>query len=485
MTYIKKQAVNGYEMCCLDEEIGDNNPVRLYRFISDSYISSNAKELGIKEEDSKAGRPEYHPSDLLCLFLYGYINRISSSRRLEIECHRNREVQWMLGRLKPDHWTINNFRGKNAELIKGLVKQFRKFLKEQKLIDGNFVMIDGTKIKANNSKDMLKTAELEEVIRRSEDDINRYLNYMEKYDSLEEEKEQLKEEMRAEREQHLRELEGLKSRLKKQEMLLKEAKAKGIKYIGPTDLDSRLMLTRNGKTSAFNVQTAVDSKNHLIVGNKVTNEPVDIHQLKKVVDDLLSDEIPVETVVADKGYSALDDIQQIEEETEVKCVVSIKKTPNEGEDLEFIYDSQKDEYICPMGKRLTLKQRGNKSRKDNASVYYCKECEGCPLREKCTNSKTGRKVNRRQNQMWCESYRERMKTDENKFLMSKRKGVIEHVFGTIKLYMGSIPLLLRGIEGVGIEMDLYVQAYNFRRVLNLCKFNDLMKQVALFDWKMA
>jgi hypothetical protein len=245
------------------------------------------------------------------------------------------------------------------------------------------------------------------------------------------------------------------------------------------------MLTRNGKTSAFNVQTAVDSKNHLIVGNKVTNEPVDIHQLKTVVDDLLSDEIPVETVVADKGYSALDDIQQIEEETEVKCVVSIKKTPKEGEDLEFIYDSQKDEYICPMGKRLTLLQKGNKSRSDNASVYLCKECEGCPIREKCTNSKTGRKVNRRQNQMWCESYRERMKTDENKLVMSKRKGVIEHVFGTMKLYMGSIPLLLRGIEGVGIEMDLYVQAYNFRRVLNLCKFNDLMKQVALFDWKMA
>jgi hypothetical protein len=308
---------------------------------------------------------------------------------------------------------------------------------------------------------------------------------LEHYDNLEKEREELLAEMREERESYLQEIENLKSELEKQKKMYEEALSKKLKYIGPSDLDSRLMLTRNGKTAAYNVQAAVDSKNHFIIGDKVTNEAVDIHQLKPMVGDLISEEIPVKTVVADKGYSALDEIQQIEEETSVECVVPIKKTPREGKDLEFSYDAEKDEYVCPMGKRLTLLQRGNKSRADNASVYLCRECEGCPIRKKCTNSKRGRIINRRANQSWRDSYKERMKKDENKLLMAKRKGVIEHVFGTIKLYMGSVPLLLRGIEGVGVEVDLYVQAYNFRRLLNLCDFSDLMAKVAKFDWKMA
>jgi transposase len=483
MTYIKRKAVNQFELSCLDEIIADDNPVRFYRLISDKYVTANAEKFGIKDT-KEAGRPEYHPSDLLCLFIYGYVNRIGSSRRLELACHYNKEVEWLLGYLRPDHWTINNFRTNHKKLIKGLIKQFTKFLRVQKLIDGNFVMIDGTKIKANNSKDMPKTAELAEVIRRGEEEITRYLDRLERTDNIEEEEERL-EELRKEKEKQLKELKSLQAKTEKQKLLYKKALEEGIKYIGPTDLDSRLMLTRNGKTAAYNAQTAVDSKNHFIVGVSVTNEPVDINELSPMVKSLLSDEIPLQTVVADKGYSALDEIQQIEEETSVECVVSIKKTPNEEKDLEFSYDEQKDEYTCPMGKRLTLLQKGNKSRKDNASVYLCRECEGCPIRESCTKSERGRTINRRENEEWREAYKERMKSEENKLLIAKRKGVIEHVFGTMKLYMGAVPLLLRGIEGVGIEVDLYVQAYNFRRILNVLEFSDLMTRVAEFDWKMA
>jgi hypothetical protein len=138
-----------------------------------------------------------------------------------------------------------------------------------------------------------------------------------------------------------------------------------------------------------------------------------------------------------------------------------------------------------MGKRLTLLQKGNKSRGDNSSVYLGRECEGCPIREGCTKSKRGRIVNRRENQEWRDAYKERMKQEKNKNLLSRRKGVVEHVFGTIKLYMGAVPLLLRGIQGVGTEVDLYVQAYNFKRVLNIFEFSDLMARVAGFNWKMS
>jgi len=482
MPYIQKHSVNQFEAGCLDEQIKENNPVRLYRLVSDLYVSSNAEKLGIKEVKS-SGRPEYHPSDMLCLFLYGYINRISSSRLLEKECHRNIEVQWFMGHLTPDHWTINNFRRNNGGLISGLIIQFRKFLKEQKLIDGVMVMVDGTKLKANNQKDMLKKTELRDMVRRGEESISRYLEDMERMDRLEEEEDRL-EEIQEERERLSKELEELKRKTGEQKRLYEKAKAEGVKYLGTTDKDSRLMLSRNGKVPGFNAQFAVDSKNHLIVGNSVTNEAVDKHQLKPMVEGLVSEDIPLQRVVADKGYSTLDEIQQIEEERSVECVVGIIKTPR-GDEENFRYDRQKDEYVCPMGKRLTLLQKGNKSRKDNASIYLCRECAGCPIGESCTKSKRGRIVNRRENQEWRDAYKERMKLEENKNLLVRRKGVIEHVFGTIKLYMGAVPLLLRGMKGVRTEMDLYVQAYNFIRVLNIFEFNDLMRKIADFDWKMA
>lgn len=482
MPYLKKRPTNQYSAFCVDEVIKENNPVRLYRLVSDKYVSSNSEKLCIKTENH-TGRPEYHPSDMLCLFLYGYINRISSSRLLEKECHRNIEVQWMMGHLTPDHWTINNFRTNNRDLIRGLVKQFRKFMKEQKLIDGNMVMVDGTKLKANNCRDMLKATELRDMVQRSEEGISKYLDELDQLDKLEEEKERFQE-MQEERERLTKELEELKEKTEEQQRLYNKAKEERVKYLGTTDKDSRLMLSRNGKIPGFNAQMAVDSKNHLIVGNSVTNDAVDKHQLKRVVEELIAEGMPIETVVADKGYSTLDEIQQIEEETSVECVVGIIKTPR-GDEEDFIYDAQTDEYVCQMGKRLTLLQKGNKSRGGNPSVYLGRECEGCPMREGCTKSERGRRVDRRENQEWREAYKERMKQEENKNLLARRKGVIEHVFGTIKLYMGAVPLLLRGIEGVGIEVDLYVQAYNFKRVLNLFEFSDLMSRVAEFNWKMA
>jgi transposase len=417
MTYIKRNPVNEYKISCLDEVIGDENPVRLYRLLADKFVSANADKLGIRDKIA-AGRPEYHPSDIFCLFLYGYVNRIGSSRRLEKACYNNKEVEWLMGYLRPDHWTINKFRKDHLKLIDGFLRQFRKFMKAQKLIDGNYVMVDGTKIKANNSRDMLKVEELVEVINRSEEDISRYLERLDRLDSIEEEQERLAEirrereefeqqtklekeqlqqelesererlrkEMEEEKERVRRELEELKAKTEKYKKLHNKAVAEDIKYIGPTDLDSRLMLTRNGKTASYNSQTAVDSKNHLIVGVTVTNDPVDVNQLRPMVNELLSEGIPVERVVADKGYSSLNEIQQIEEETSVECIVPIKKVPNEEKDLGFTYDEEKDEYICPMGKRLTLLQKGNKSRKDNASVYLCRECDGCSIRKSCTNS---------------------------------------------------------------------------------------------------
>jgi len=482
MPYIQKYAINQFEMTCLDELIKETNPVRLYRLVVDKFVDSNSEKLGIKT-DNYIGRPEYHPSDLLCLVLYGYINRVSSSRRLEKECHRNIEVQWLMGHLRPDHWTINNFRTSNEKLIKGLVKQFRQFLKAQNLIDGQLVAIDGTKIKANSCRDMLNSSKLREMIHRGEEGINKYLDELDILDKLEDEQERLHQ-MQEERERLTKELEDLKAKTEEQKRLLQKAEKEKVKYLATTDKDSRLMLTRNGKVPGYNSQMAVDAKHHFIVSNTVTNDAGDQHQLKPVVEDMMAEGIPVQTVVADKGYSTLDDIQLIEEEKSVECVVGIVKTPK-GDEENFSYDARNDQYICPMGKRLKLKHKANESKSEKSSVYICRECEDCPMRESCTDSKMGRKVYRRVNQEWRDAYKERMKQEKNKKKLSHRKEVVEHVFGTIKLYMGAIPLLLRGIEKVAIEIDLYVQAYNFKRLLNLFDFNDLMTKVAEFDWKMA
>lgn len=486
MPYIKKHSVNQYEAGCLDEQIREDNPVRLYRLVTDLYVASNQENLN-KEENNGAGRPEYHPADMLCLLLYGYINRISSSRRLEKECHRNIEVKWMMGRLTPDHWTINNFRKNNKELIGGLVRQFRKFLRDEDLIDGQAVMIDGTKLKANNRKEMLKVTELRDMVRKGEEDISRYLDQLDRIDKMEDEEENL-ESMREERERLAKELEELKEKTEKQKARYEKAKQGGVKYIGTSDEDSRLMLSRNGKVPGYNLQVAVDSKNHLIVGNLVTQEVVDSYQLKPVVEGLIAEEMPVKTVVADKGYSTLNEIERIERQTKVECVVPIPNLPGEDKGLKYIYETQSNEYICPTGKRLVLLQKGkkdNRGRDVNSSIYICKECDGCQIRQQCTTSKWGRRIKRHWNQEWRETYSKRMNRENNKSLIAHRKGVVEHVFGTLRLYMGAVPLLLRGLVGVGIETDLYVQAYNFRRLLNIMEFNDLMCRVSGFNWKMA
>lgn len=486
MPYIKKRAVNQYEAGCLDEQIKDNNPVRLYRLVTDLYVASNLDKLS-REENNGAGRPEYHPADMLCLLLYGYINRILSSRRLEKECYRNIEVQWMMGRLTPDHWTINNFRKNNKELISGLVRQFRRFLRDEDLIDGQAVMIDGTKLKANNRKDMLKVSELRDIVRKGEEDISRYLDQLDRIDKMEDEDENL-ESMREERERLAKELEELKEKTAKQKAQFETARQEGVKYIGTSDKESRLMLSRHGKVPGYNLQVAVDSKNHLIVGNLVTQEVVDRSQLRPVVENLISEKMPVKRAVADKGYSTMNEIEQIEKNTTVECVVAVQGVSGEENRKGFVFDNERNEYVCPMGKRLVQHQKGkkdDKGREADITVYLCWECGGCPIRQKCTTSERGRSVKRHPNHEWREMYKERMNQSGNKSLIAQRKGVVEHIFGTIRLYMGAVPLLLRGLTGVGIETDLYVQAYNFRRLLNILDFDDLMGRVARFDWEMA
>jgi hypothetical protein len=185
-------------------------------------------------------------------------------------------------------------------------------MKEQNLIDGDLVMVDGTKLKANNRRDMLKVRELREMINRGEESIVRYLDQLDRIDKQEDEDERLQE-IQEEREKLSRELEELKEKTREQQRLYKKAKEEGVKYLGTSDKDSRLMLSRNGKLPGYNAQIAVDSKNHLIVGNTVTNEAVDKHQLKPMVERLIAEDMPIETIVADKGYSTLDEIQQIEE----------------------------------------------------------------------------------------------------------------------------------------------------------------------------
>lgn len=485
MIYIESQDREQIELLSsLESAISEDNEVRLIDLLVDKIYYTNRTSFKA-EREAEQGRPGYRELVFLKLYLYGYLNGISSSRKLEAETKRNVEVMWLLGKLQPDHWVISNYRKENGESIKQLTKEFRVFLRENAYISGKTVAIDGTKIKGYTSKDMLNIEKIENRLERINIQIEKYLEDLERNDSLEEigDKIGIKDSDRINKEllEKLSKSEKRVNQLERAKKILEEEKRN---YISLNDTEAVILKSRDGFIAGYNIQSAVDSKYKMIVDTEVVTESNDLNQLAPMISSIEEEigEKP-KVVLADKGYYNPNKIEAIERDHKVECFVSIPNSKKEK--VSFRYDEDKDQYICSEGKQLVLIQKNKKKNNFYYDIYQGTECSGCKLREECTKSKKGRLLHRAKNIDWVERYKKKMNEVLSIEKLEKRKGIVEHPFGTLKYWMGKIPLLLKGKERVSTEINLYATAYNIRRLMNIDSFDDIVAKINKYDGVIA
>jgi len=470
-------------MISYDMMVAQENPVRLIDLMCKKFISDNPWREEWKGTKAK-GCKSYPPGAMLALLIYGYFNHVNSSRRLEKEAQRNIEVIWLLEGLSPDHWTICAFRRENDLLVKDLLKSFRAFLLDNKYASTKRIVFDGSKLKAYASRDMLTKECIEKKLESLDKSIAEYLSKLENNDNHDDELETAKEE--------INKLKAKLHKLEKQRAKNETAKEmlnnSGQNRISPNDKDAILVKGRDGKFAGYNGQTGVEDKGHFIMHNEITTEANDQQQLENCVikaEEEIGEQI--EEVVADKGYYNTTQILDIEEKG-TQCYVSIITSPRdkeEGSGFFFTYDKTSDTCNCPQGKKLFLLQKNHKHGGTIYNAYKCYDYKDCPIRDKCSKSKTGRTYKRNVRQEELDKYKQKLETTYAKKRIDERKGIVEHPFGTIKWMMGKFNFLLTGKEKVQAEFDIYVTAYNVKRLMNCASFSKLMEQITQYNWKIA
>jgi DNA repair exonuclease SbcCD ATPase subunit len=386
--------------------------------------------------------------------------------------------------LQPDHWTICEFRRDNAELVKDVLKTFRRFLLDEEYASGKKLVFDGSKIKAYASRNMLNSEGIRHKLENLDKSIAEYLSQLDDNDSSEDALETAEQEIKQLKEK-VAKLEAQKAKL---ETVAKTLEGSGKKQISPNDTDAVLVKGRDGKFPGYNAQTGVEAKGHFIMYNEVTTDAVDQQQLASCVENAtMETEIIPEEILADKGYGNTTQILEIESNS-IQCFIPLATTSREKEekqDLLFKYDKESDTCICPQGKKLYLFSKKNKHHGAIYNTYKCKECDGCPIRMNCTKSKTGRIYKRNIEQEKIDQYKEKLKTNYAKEKIAERKGIVEHPFGTIKWLMGKFQFLLTGKEKVQTEFNLYTTAYNIKRLINCDSTTELMGKMIRYNWAVA
>lgn len=467
----------------LEAMIPEVHPIRLIDEIVSNIVYNNQEKFKYKGQ-KRLGRPSYSPATMLKLFVYGYLNSIGSSRKLEAETHRNIEVKWLLGDLQPDFKTIADYRKDNGDQIRTVTLEFRKFLKQFGYIKGKNAVVDGCKVKANAKRDMLNLSRIERRLQNLDEKLLKYLKYLEHTDIEENLFEEIESIDPSSVHQHLIEkISLLQSKILKLEQQKQDLHSAGKKYLSPTDRDANLMKSRDGKIPAYNVETVVDAEFHMITEAQASTSPTDSKELEPLLDSIKADlEFELAEVTGDKGFYYQSEIKRLEEKFETKFYIPWQSRRQDKNKITFTYDKEHDEYLCPNGKSLKLKQKNKPKNGTYADMYQCTECNDCPFRSKCTTSKKGRIIYRYHDHVWRDNYKKRIKSEYGKKMIKKRKEIVEHVFGTIKCWMGKIPLLLRGRDKVQIEIDLYATAYNLRRLMNITKLDNLLEMVKRYDW---
>ncbi len=456
---------------CLEDWICEDNPVRAIDVFVDEL---DLAELEFGRVDPEAtGRPSYHPSVLLKLYIYGYLNRVQSSRRLEREVGRNVEVMWLTGRLAPDHKTIADFRKDNGPAIRKVCARFVALCREIGLLTNASVAIDGSKFKAVNTRDKNFTrAKMERRLAQIEESVARYLSQLDTADRQE------PSEALAAKTAHLKEkLAKLAGELQRLKAIEKEMLASPDQQISLTDPDSRSMATsgRGSGIVGYNVQVAVDTEHHLIVTHEVTNTGSDRSQLAKmasqVKDVLNTDHLDV---VADRGYFNSVEILACEQAditvTLPKPMTSGAKADGRFGKQDFAYLPTEDVYRCPAGEKLTYRYTNEESGR-TLRHYWTTACPQCPLKSQCTNGPE-RRIKRWEHEHVLEAVQERL--DRNPQAMRQRRETAEHPFATLKMRMGATHFLMKRLPKVATEMALHVLAYNLTRVINIIGVQPLL-----------
>ncbi len=446
----------------LDEYIAADNPVR---FIDAFVDSLDLQALGFERAvPEQRGRPPYHPGDLLKLYVYGYLNRVRSSRRLEREAHRNVEVMWLLGKLTPDHKTIADFRRDNGKAIVAVFREFTLMCRRLGLFGGQLVAIDGSKFKAANSRERNYTqAKLERLNRRADEKIKRYLEELDQADEQEQDNEKPTAEELQEK------IEWLRSRKKVYAELREQMDQSGESQVSLSDPDARrMMLGRSrGSEVGYNVQISVDAEHKLILDHEVTNAGNDKNQLSSMA-IRAKKALGVESleVVADQGYYSSEEIKSCIEGGVLPYIRKPNTSNNRGlfAREEFRYDDENDCYWCPAGKALPL-QGQTTYRGQVVRDYVARDCGQCALKAKCTRRKDGRRIRRWVEEHLLEDLARRVQVEPHK--VKCRKSIVEHPFGTIKRNMDQGYFLTRGLSGVRTETSLTMLAYNIKRVVRL------------------
>jgi transposase len=469
----------------IDLWVGKDNPVRLIDLVVEKFINDNAADCSWGGHSAK-GCTSYSPSTMLKLLLYCYLNWIPGSRRMENETYRNIEVIWLLGELKPDHWTICKFRRENDGLIRAVAIEFRRFLKENGYIDGKTVVFDGSKMKAYAGRDMYSEKKLKSRIENIERTLQKYLDNVEETDELEDRLERESQD----KDDLIKKIKKLEHEKDKLEGFKKKLKESGKKYISPTDTDANLMKCRDGKMPCYNVQTGVDAKHHMIAIAEVSTDECDINLLKHDLEILKEQlEYAPKEIEADKGYGNINQIKDIQETSDTICYVPLQEQPSKKQDkengIEFIYNTDNDTFTCSNNKILQIHSRDYKQGDQIYNVYKCHDCKGCPIKNKCTKSKTGRAIKVNVNHEWIDNYREWLEEEETIEKIKQRKTIVEHPFGTIKMIMGKFCFILRNKHKVQIEVDLYSTVYNLKRLINTENMTYLLQKVEKYNWKIA
>ena len=457
----------------VDDYIGEDNPVRFL----DAFVGKlELGELGFQHAvPAEVGRPAYDPGDLLRLYLYGYLNRIRSSRRLEKEAARNLEVMWLIRKLRPDFKTIADFRKDNSGAIKRVCREFTLLCQQLDLFGGELVAIDGSKFQAVNSKGRNFSArKLKQVIEEIDAKIEAYLKHLDQRD-VEEAR------VAVPRAAEMKEqLERWRERKQVYENCQQQLQQSGEKQISLTDPDSRKMSMGHGSQIGYNVQVAVDAKHKLIVEHEVTTAVTDQGQLTLMAErakrTLGVDRLEV---LADMGYYDGAEVKKCEQQGIMAYIPKPLTSANTKLGLfgkeRFHYDTDKDVYVCPAGEELRYRF-GTKEKGRAIRYYSTSACGRCALKAQCTRNKRNRRITR-----WeYEDVLERMKqrVDQHPELMRQRKMIVEHPFGTIKRWMEQSYFLMRGKNKVSAEMSLTVLAYNLRRVITLIGVPPLIQAVA-------
>ncbi len=456
----------------LNDFVEEENPVR----VIEAFVEAlDLGALGFCGVDPKAtGRPSYHPSVLLKLYIYGYLNRVQSSRRLEREAGRNVEVMWLTGRLVPDHKTIADFRKDNGPAIRKVCARFVTLCRDLGLLAKASVAIDGSKFKAVNNRDRNFTAaKMKRRMAQIEESVARYLHQL---DSADRQEPSLARTMKTTR--LTEKIERLKEEMARLEALEAERQVSEDQQVSLTDPDARSMATsgRGSGTVGYNVQTAVDIEHHLIVAHEVTNVGNDRAQLSPMAKQTKATlEVDELDVVADRGYFSSEQILACEEAgitvTLPKPQTSGNKAKGRFVKADFRYLAADDVYLCPAGERLvyhyTNQENGLTLRR-----YWTNACQSCAIKDRCTTGKE-RRITRWEHEHVLEAVQRRL--DENPQAMRQRRETVEHPFGTIKARMGATHFLMRRLKNVRTEMALSVLAYNLTRVMNIIGIRPLIQ----------